>query len=77
MFVRRLVPIETAPACQSTYGCPDLWEMADGDFAVIGEDITSLARHLPAGAGCAQGEAIVRIPRMLLVRAKPAIPNGI
>lgn len=77
MFVRRLVPTEAARPCQSTYGCPDLWEMADGDFAVIGEDITSLATHLPAGAGCAPGEAIVRVPRALLIQAKPAIPNGI
>ena len=57
LFVRRLVP---PPACHGTYGCPDLWELADGDFAVIGEDITALAAQLPPGAGCAPTERMVR-----------------
>lgn len=75
MFLRRLVPNSTVLPCQSTNGCPDLWEMADGDFAVIGTDITALAGNLPPEAGCSPDERIVRIPRSLLVAAKANIPN--
>jgi hypothetical protein len=77
MFVRRLVPTQAIRLCRGTSGCPDLWELADGDFAVIGEDITVCADKLPATAGCGPKERIVRVPRELLVRAKPAIPNHI
>jgi hypothetical protein len=77
MFVRRLVSNEAFRPCRSTYGCPDLWEMADGDFAVIGEDITALAGQLPPGAGCAPNERMVRVPRALLIQAKPAIPSDV
>jgi hypothetical protein len=76
MFVRRLASNESFRPCKSTSGCPDLWEMADGDFAVIGTDITTLANLLPPDAGCAPHERMVKIPRELLVRAKAAIPGG-
>jgi hypothetical protein len=75
MFVRRLIPAEAVRPCQSTYGCPDLWELADGDFAVIGEDLTALAPLLPPEAGCAPHERMVRVPRALLVQARAAIPR--
>lgn len=77
MFVRRLIPAEAVRPCRSTCGCPDLWEMADGDFAVIGEDITALAGQLPPEAGCAPHERMVRVPRALLVKARPAIPSQV
>lgn len=75
MFVRRLVPANAVRLCQNTVACPDIWELADGDFAVIGTDITALAGKLPPEAGCASHERIVRIPRALLVAAKANIPN--
>lgn len=75
MFIRRLLPTEAAQPCRSTSGCPDLWELADGDFAVIGEDITAFSDKLPPTAGCAPHERIVRVPRELLVRARPVIPS--
>lgn len=75
MFARRLVPAADIRPCESTYACPDLWELSDGNFAVIGTDITSDAGLLPADAGCGPHERIVRIPRELLVRAKANIPN--
>jgi hypothetical protein len=73
-FVRRLGP---APqSCSGSSGCPDIWELADGDFAVIGADITNEASSkLPAIAGCAPGERIIRLPRSLLVKAKQDIPD--
>lgn len=80
MFVRRLAPPSesaASPQCYSTYGCPDLWELDNGDFAVIGADITELADKLPPGAGCAPDERMVRIPRKLLVGAKPHIPDSV
>ncbi|HEV2691811.1 MAG TPA: hypothetical protein VG347_02840, partial [Verrucomicrobiae bacterium] len=39
--------------CSGTSGCPDIWELEDGDFAVIGTDITDAATsQLPPTAGC-------------------------
>ena len=59
-------------------GCPDIWELSNGDFAVIGIDITDAAwMKLPATAGCGPDERIVRLPRNLLVNAKRYIPNQI
>jgi hypothetical protein len=57
-------------------GCPDIWELANGDFAVIGIDITEATKaKLPPTAGCGPDERIVFIPRKLLVGAKSDIPN--
>ena len=57
-------------------GCPDIWELANGDFAVIGIDITDAAApKLPPTAGCGPDERIVRLPRNLLVNAKRDIPD--
>lgn len=77
MFTKRLGPSqqETVLPCHRTYGCPDIWEMEDGDFAVIGVDITRHADKLPSSAGCAADERMVRIPRRLLVQAKAHIPD--
>ena len=77
MFLRRLGPslANTALACRSTFACPDIWELDDGDFAVIGTDITEHADKLPPTAGCAKNERMVRIPRRLLVLAKADIPD--
>jgi len=77
MFVRSLAQkaMHAAPCCRSTYGCPDIWELDNGDFAVIGIDITEHAGKLPPTAGCAPDERMVRIPRRLLVLAKREIPD--
>lgn len=78
MILRRLGPDPHAngqqtPAC---YGCPDLFELADGDFAVIGiESTRELETHLPPSAGCGPDERIVRVPRRILVGAKADIPE--
>jgi hypothetical protein len=59
------------------HGCPDILEMENGDFAVIGTDITGEASgQLPAGSGCAPAERIIRIPRQLLIRARRDIPTA-
>lgn len=77
MFARRLGGSGAGLPCRSTSGCPDIWELTDGDFAVIGTDITLHADQLPLSAGCAPHERIVKVPRELLVRAKSDIPNHV
>ena len=66
-----------AHRCASGRACPDILELADGDFAVIGSDITGTADQLPDGSGCGPHERIVRIPRALLVRARADIPANL
>ena len=80
MFLRRLGPDPHANGAKtiSLNGCPDILELATGDFAVIGVDITQDARsHLPPTFGCGPDERIVRIPRKTLVLARPDIPPGL
>lgn len=77
-FRRRIGPDPHAngaktAACQ---GCPDIWELENGDFAVIGVDITADAKpKLPLTAGCGPDERIIRLPRNLLVNARRNIPG--
>jgi len=79
MTLRRIGPDPHAggqetPAC---YGCPDLFELDDGDFAVVGVDCTDeLLPHLPPSAGCGPDERIVRVPRRIMVGAKAEIPDA-
>lgn len=80
MFLRRLGPDPHADGAQSVgcRGCPDIWELESGDFAVIGIDITDVAiPKLPPTAGCGPDEKIVRLPRNLLVKAKRDIPDRV
>ncbi len=77
MIIRRLGPDPHANGMQTSgsQGCPDILEMADGDFAIIGIDITDTA--LPAlieGASCGPDEKIVRVPRRTLIGARSDIP---
>lgn len=76
-FSRRIGPDPHANGAKtaSANGCPDIWELADGDFAIIGVDVTDLVPMLPETAGCGPDERIVRIPRGLLQGAKAHIPD--
>lgn len=57
--------------------CPDIFELTDGNFAVIGTDSTeALESKLPADAARADYERIVVITRETLVRAKIDIPDA-
>jgi len=78
VFCRRLGPDPHAEGAQTIAlkGCPDIFELQSGDFAVIGIDITGAsARNLPPSAGCGPDERIVLVPRKTLVLAKADIPN--
>jgi len=77
-FKKRLGPDPHANGQQTIAlaGCPDIWELGSGDFAVIGIDRTEeLKPILPPTAGCGPDERIVWIPRNLLVGAKADIPD--
>ncbi|MGP4109522.1 hypothetical protein ACTWP5_01220 [Streptomyces sp. 4N509B] len=56
--------------------CPDLWELSNGDIAVIGRDRTdSYAHRLPADVRLAADERLVIIPGAILRSAKKDIPE--
>jgi hypothetical protein len=79
-FLRRLGPDPHANGAQTVAlkGCPDIFELETGDFAIIGCDITEASVNLlPGSASCGPDERIVRIPRKTLVLAKQDIPNQI
>lgn len=80
MIARRLGPPPHAGGVQTpgAYGCPDIFELRSGDFALIGRDITAeAAKHLPADASCGPDERIIQIPRRTLVLAKADIPSSL
>jgi hypothetical protein len=56
--------------------CPDIWELENGDVAVIGRDLTgSLGASLPVGVSIGPDERLVVIPRNMMIAAKPDIPS--
>ncbi|MEU3772086.1 hypothetical protein AB0F11_02510 [Streptomyces sp. NPDC032472] len=58
-------------------GCPDIWELDNGDVVVIGRDMTdAYARRLPAGVTVARDERLVVIPGDMLRSAKPDIADA-
>lgn len=75
MFLRRLGPPRAPRHCTEALHCPDLLELVDGDFAMIGTDITEDAKgQLPVDASCGPDERIIRVPRRVLVEARLDIP---
>ena len=76
-IIRRIGPDPHANGRKTSgcSGCPDILELADGDFAIIGLDITETAKSaLIQGASCGPDERIVRVPRSTLVGARDDIP---
>ncbi|MFE3877906.1 hypothetical protein ACFXPX_26360 [Kitasatospora sp. NPDC059146] len=56
--------------------CPDIWELENGDIAVIGRDLSdSLGARLPDGVTIGRDERLVVIPRSMLIAAKGDIPG--
>ncbi|MEO3849272.1 hypothetical protein ABGB09_16790 [Streptomyces sp. B8F3] len=57
--------------------CPDIWQLSNGDIAVIGRDLTSHYRsRLPDGVRLAADERLVVIPGNMLSAAKADIPDA-
>ncbi|GAA1383386.1 hypothetical protein GCM10009639_03630 [Kitasatospora putterlickiae] len=58
-------------------GCPDIWELDNGDIAVIGRDLTAAYRTgLPYDVTVGEGERLVVIPRATLLSAKADLPDA-
>ncbi|NUT46159.1 MAG: hypothetical protein HOV94_02395 [Saccharothrix sp.] len=58
-------------------GCPDVWELSNGDIAIIGRDLTATHRdRLPADVTIAADERLVVIPRAMLISTKPDLPDA-
>jgi hypothetical protein len=78
VFLRRLGPDPHAHGAQtpSCNNCPDILELSDGNFAVIGIEMTARSLpHLPPTVGCGPDERVVWIPRSTLVKARGDIPT--
>lgn len=57
-------------------GSPDIWELDNGDIAIIGRDLTDdYDSRLPTGVAVAPDERLVIIPRIMLTTAKTDIPD--
>ncbi|MFI6699253.1 hypothetical protein ACIBJC_09800 [Streptomyces sp. NPDC050509] len=58
-------------------GCPDIWELDNGDIAVVGRDLTDTYRsHLPTGMSISHDERLIVIPGRMLRAAKPDIADA-
>lgn len=76
MTISRRLGASPRERCIDSVTCPDIFELTDGRFAVIGTDMTEqLLRALPPDAGCAHYERIVVISRSTLVAARADIPR--
>jgi hypothetical protein len=74
--VRRIGVSPRERGSSTDVSCPDILELDDGQFLVIGTDVTETARdRLPADAAIADYERAVLITRATLVRAKDDIPD--
>lgn len=76
-IVRRVGASPRERGSTSGQSCPDIFELINGDFAVIGREATAeLDPELPSDAARADYERIVVITRETLVRAKGDIPDA-
>jgi hypothetical protein len=58
-------------------GCPDIWQLDNGDVAVIGRDLTAAYYgRLPESVTIAADERLVIIPGSMLIAAKADIPDA-
>ncbi|ONK14616.1 hypothetical protein [Streptomyces sp. MP131-18] len=58
-------------------GCPDIWQLDNGDVAVIGRDLTvAYTSRLPEGVTLAADERLVILPGNMLSAAKADIPDA-
>jgi hypothetical protein len=75
-IVRRLGVPPRERGSLTNGSCPDIFELDDGRFAVIGKDMTAdLEPGLPPDASRGPDERIVVLTRETLIRAKHDIPD--
>ncbi|MGW5053473.1 hypothetical protein [Actinokineospora sp. NPDC004072] len=66
-----------AASTSSKQGCPDIWQLSNGDVAVIGRDLTEVYRtRLPADVSVGDDERLVVLPGAMVIAAKPDIPDA-
>ncbi len=70
----QLEPVVTRAHCTGEYGCPGVYKTDRGDLAVQGRFLEP--RELPSGAVIPAGEALVEIPRDLLIAAARRLAAG-
>ncbi|WP_042393878.1 hypothetical protein [Streptacidiphilus carbonis] len=76
LIVRRIGASPRERGSSTGANCPDIFELSDGRFAVIGTEMTKeLDELLPPDASRADYEKIVVISRDTLLRAKADIPD--
>lgn len=76
-IVRRVGATPRERGSATGQSCPDIFELSDGSFAVIGREATQeLDPELPSDAARADYERIVIITRETLLRAKKDIPDA-
>ncbi|WP_123970678.1 hypothetical protein [Streptomyces sp. TLI_185] len=74
-IVRRIGDSPLTRGSMSGQSCPDIFELSDGNYAVIGTEATAeLEAELPSDASKADYERIVVISRETLIRARKDIP---
>lgn len=57
--------------------CPEIWELSNGDVAVIGRDLTGKYRdRLPSGVNIGPDERLVVVPGRMVRSAKPDISDA-
>ncbi|MFE2298218.1 hypothetical protein ACFXAW_08480 [Streptomyces sp. NPDC059445] len=73
--IRRIGASPSERGSATGQSCPDIFELSDGTFAVIGREATDqIDPLLPSDAARADYERIVIITRETLLRAKDDIP---
>lgn len=62
---------------RTTNDCPDIWELDNGDIAIVGRDMTMVfADRLPSDVRIGVDERLVVIPGNMLRAAKPDIADA-
>lgn len=75
MVKRRLGKSPQARGCLTDTNCPDVFELSDGRFAIIGTDMTEEFRGiLPSDAGVGPKERVIVVPREVLIDVRADIP---
>lgn len=76
LIVGRRLGVAPRERCNTDINCPDIFELSDGRFAVIGTEMTAeLDSALPSDASRGPDERIVVITRETLIRARADIPD--
>ncbi|MBO1334941.1 hypothetical protein [Streptomyces sp. VRA16 Mangrove soil] len=76
-IVRRVGDAPRARGCGTGETCPDIFELSDSNFAVIGTEATEALRgQLPPGVTLGRDERLVIITRKTLIRAKRDLPDA-